>query len=203
MKQFNAILRLRRDNDYNYKKVENTFIPAKGEICLIDTAQGQLKAVCGDGITTFGKLEYFNQLIFKGYYVGGLFFKDKELTEMHKAFTDVIYIDLNTNKLYYFNGEEFCQIGGSDIKTATASEAGIMKLYASAGYNEDGTMTQKAITEEIEDTEKEIKDKIDAADKILEAKIQNLIEVDNQIKNQLDEKVETTVDLNEELLIFG
>ena len=78
-----------------------------------------------------------------------------------------------------------------------------MKLYTSVGYNEDGTMTQKAITEEIEDTEKEIKDKIDAADKILEAKIQNLIEADNQIKNQLDEKIETTVDLNEELLIFG
>lgn len=195
MKQFNAVLRLRRDNDYNYKKIENTFIPAKGEICLIDTAQGQLKAVCGDGITTFGKLEYFNQLIFKGYYAGGLFFKDKELTEMFKAFTDVIYIDLNTNKLYYFNGEEFCQIGGSEIKTATASEAGIMKLYTSVGYNEDGTMTQKAITEEI--------DEMEAADKILEAKIQNLIEVDTQIKNQLDEKVDATVDLNEELLIFG
>ena len=195
MKQFNAVLRLRRDNDYNYKKIENTFIPAKGEICLIDTAQGQLKAVCGDGITTFGKLEYFNQLIFKGYYAGGLFFKDKELTEMFKAFTDVIYIDLNTNKLYYFNGEEFCQISGSEIKTATASEAGIMKLYTSVGYNEDGTMTQKAITEEI--------DEMEAADKILEAKIQNLIEVDTQIKNQLDEKVDATVDLNEELLIFG
>ena len=100
MKQFNAVLRLRRDNDYNYKKVENTFIPARGEICLVDTAQGQLKAVCGDGISTFGKLEYLNQLIIKGYYAGGLFFKDKELTEMCKAFIDVIYIDLNTNKIY-------------------------------------------------------------------------------------------------------
>ena len=195
MKQFNAVLRLRRDNDYNYKKVANTFIPANGEICLVDTAQGQLKAVCGDGRTTFGNLDYLNQLIFKGYYEGGLFFKDKELTEIHKAFTDVIYIDLNTNKLYYFNGEEFCQINRQDLKPASATEAGIMKLYSSTGYNEDGTMTQKAITEEI--------DAMEAVDKLLEEKIKNLIEVDKQIKNDLDDKVETTVDLNEELLIFG
>lgn len=195
MKQFNAVLRLRRDNDYNYKKVANTFIPANGEICLVDTAQGQLKAVCGDGRTTFGNLDYLNQLIFKGYYEGGLFFKDKELTEMHKAFTDVIYIDLNTNKLFYFNGEEFCQINRQDLKPASATEAGIMKLYSSTGYNEDGTMTQKAITEEI--------DAMEAVDRLLEEKIKNLIEVDKQIKDELNDKIETTVDLNEELLIFG
>ena len=30
----NAILRLRRDNHYNYAKIKDTFIPANGEICL-------------------------------------------------------------------------------------------------------------------------------------------------------------------------
>ena len=33
------------------------------------------------------------------------------------------------------------------IKQATASVAGVMKLYASTGSNTDGTMTQKAITD--------------------------------------------------------
>jgi hypothetical protein len=50
----NAILRLRRDNDYNYAKIKDTFIPADGEICLVDTARNGLRAVCGDGVSTFG-----------------------------------------------------------------------------------------------------------------------------------------------------
>ena len=33
----NAVLRLRRDNDYNYAKIANSFVPANGEICLVDT----------------------------------------------------------------------------------------------------------------------------------------------------------------------
>ena len=41
---FNGILRLRRDNDYNYARIENTFIPANGEVCLVDTANMGLRA---------------------------------------------------------------------------------------------------------------------------------------------------------------
>lgn len=50
----NAVLRLRRDNDFNYAKIKDTFIPANGEICLVDTARNGLCAVCGDGVTPFG-----------------------------------------------------------------------------------------------------------------------------------------------------
>jgi hypothetical protein len=54
MKKFNAVLQLRRDNDYNYAKIAESFIPAKGEICLVDTARSGLRVVCGDGATPFG-----------------------------------------------------------------------------------------------------------------------------------------------------
>ena len=64
----NAILRLRRDNEFNYDKIKNSFVPADGEICLIDTARNGLRAVCGDGKTTFAELDYLNELIQKGYY---------------------------------------------------------------------------------------------------------------------------------------
>ena len=57
----NAVLRLRRDNDYNYAKIKDTFIPANGEICLVDTARNGLRAVCGDGVSTFGQLEYIGE----------------------------------------------------------------------------------------------------------------------------------------------
>ena len=41
-KLFNTIIRLRRDNDYNYAKIKDTFVPAKGEPCLVDTAKKAL-----------------------------------------------------------------------------------------------------------------------------------------------------------------
>ena len=55
---FNGIIRLRRDNDYNYEKIKDIFIPAKGEVCLVDTALRGLRAKVGDGVTKFGELEY-------------------------------------------------------------------------------------------------------------------------------------------------
>ena len=59
----NAVLRLRRDNDYNYEKIKSSFIPANGEICLVDTSRNGLCAVCGDGITPFGQLKFINEIV--------------------------------------------------------------------------------------------------------------------------------------------
>lgn len=39
------------------------------------------------------------------------------------------------------------------IPNATEEREGIMKLYKGSGQNEDGTMTQKAITDGIDDIE--------------------------------------------------
>jgi hypothetical protein len=89
----NAILRLRRDNDFNYEKIKSSFIPANGEICLIDTARNGLRAVCGDGKTVFADLPYFNETIQKGYYKDGAFYKDYALTEIIEGSETKIYID--------------------------------------------------------------------------------------------------------------
>ena len=145
----NAILRLRRDNEFNYEKIKNTFIPADGEICLVDTVRNGLRAVCGDGKTVFGELEYLNELIQKGYYNNGVFYKDAEMTQQLKAMAIRIYIDLKTNEMYHFNGETFIEIGAK-VPTATAELPGILKLYTTIGYNEDGTMSQKAIADELD-----------------------------------------------------
>lgn len=145
----NAILRLRRDNEFNYEKIKDSFVPADGEICLVDTARNGLRAVCGDGKTVFGELEYLNELIQKGYYNNGVFYKDAEMTQQLKAMTIRIYIDLKTNEMYHFNGETFIEIGAK-VPTATAELPGILKLYTTIGYNEDGTMTQKAIADELD-----------------------------------------------------
>ena len=167
----NTVIRLRRDNDYNYAKIKDRFVPAKGEICLVDTATKGLQAVCGDGISTFGKLEYMFELLVQGYYNNGKFYREPELLDDIPGYVNKIYIDITPKQggIYYFDGINFCRIGGNGekIPNATAEIPGIMKLYNTVGQNEDGTMTQKAITDE------------------------------------LDDKVEASVNIEEELLIFS
>ena len=151
----NSIIRLRRDNDYNYAKIKDKFIPADGELCLVDTARDGLRIVCGDGKTPFGKLEYAFETLVSGYYNNGKFFREPELLDDIPGQINKIYIDKTSgqNNLYYFDGIYFCQIGGTSgtVPNATANTPGIMKLYDSIGSNIDGTMTQKAITEELDD----------------------------------------------------
>lgn len=144
----NAVLRLRRDNDYNYAKIKDSFIPANGEICLVDTAREGLRAVCGDGINTFGQLEFLNDFIQKGYYNEGNFYSDTTYTKELDSFTTRLYIDLNTSQLYYFNGDIYKELN-KNLELASEEFAGVMKLYSTTGDNEDGTMTQRAITKEL------------------------------------------------------
>ena len=63
MSNNNGVVVLRRDNDYNYKKVENTLIPAYGEVCLVDVAGYGLRAKVGDGVSTFAQLSYTDETI--------------------------------------------------------------------------------------------------------------------------------------------
>lgn len=143
-----TIIRLRRDNDYNYEKIKNTFIPANGEICLVDTARNGLRAVCGDGTTPFGQLGFIGDLIQKGYYRDNNFFSDNLYLNELPKYENVVYIDYNTNSIYHFYDGQFALIS-EKIPNATAEIAGIMKLYNNEGQNVDGTMTQKAITDKL------------------------------------------------------
>lgn len=146
-KRVEAIFKLRRDNDYNYEKVKDTFIPAKGEVCLVDTARLGLCVKVGDGVSTYGSLEYVNTIFQMVTFVEGkAFVNDKEIAPSGNK----IYIDANnTNDLYYYNGVEFVLIGPGSLPAASTETAGIMKLYSTTGENVDGTMTQKAITDEL------------------------------------------------------
>lgn len=172
----NAILRLRRDNDYNYAKIKDTFIPANGEICLVDTARYGLRAVCGDGVSTFTQLEYIGESFQQAYWdnVNKSFYHDKHLTrEITDKRENILYLDIDTSQIYYYTGNEFKQI---ELGLPTASETvlGVLKLYNETGDNIDGTMTQRAITKELGD-----------------------------INEELDTKVEVSLKEDEELVIFS
>ena len=153
----NAVIACRRDNDYNYAKVATTFIPKSGEICLVDTSRQGLCAIVGDGSATYGDLlanGYVNDIFIKGFYLNGTFYNVKEnptdVNILDKN-ANKIYIDLNNkNNIYYYDGENFVLIGIGNLPTASADTAGVVKMYNVTGSNEDGTMTQKSITEELE-----------------------------------------------------
>lgn len=149
----NAIIRLRRDNEINYLKIKDRFIPADGEICLVDTIANGLRVVCGDGKTTFGELQYLDDFIIKGYFFENNFYEDIEHTIKYPAQVNKIYIcKASGYSLYIYDDKNYHKISGegiSSLPTANAQTAGVLKLYSTIGFNEDGTMTQKAITEEL------------------------------------------------------
>ncbi len=151
-----SVVALRRDNDYNYKKIENTFIPVNGEVCLVDVAGYGLRTKVGDGISTFAQLPYtdetilqnINSLIVRGYFYKEKFYADNNHTELIDGVIGRIYIDAISSKLYTYNGINYETQAGS-LPNATAETAGAVKLYDQIGQNIDGTMTQRAITNEL------------------------------------------------------
>lgn len=153
MNILNAVIQLRRDNDYNFKKVENSFIPANGEVVLVDTAKDGLRAKVGDGYSTFAQLQYTDKdlrnTVIHGYFYQNNFYQDAMHSVLMNGMINKIYIDDATRKLYFFDGTQY-NIITSDFVTATADTPGVVKLYGTTGQNVDGTMTQKAITNELE-----------------------------------------------------
>ncbi len=153
MNILNAVIQLRRDNDYNFKKVENSFIPANGEVVLVDTAKDGLRAKVGNGYSTFAQLQYtdadLRNTVLHGYFYNNNFYQDTMHQVVMQGMINKIYIDDSARKLYYFDGEQYVSIQDS-LVTATAEIPGIVKLYGTTGQNVDGTMTQKAITDELD-----------------------------------------------------
>lgn len=140
-----VVITLRRDNDYNYEKVKDTFIPANGEPILVDTSSTGLRLKIGNGISTYSQLGYADEFIINGYYYNEKFYSDSNHTELIYGQPNRLYIDLRNSFIYYYDNEKYNRTVNSPI--ASSSILGIMKLYQTIGFNTDGTMTQKAITE--------------------------------------------------------
>ena len=151
-KVIESIIRLRRDNDYNYEKIKNAFVPANGEVVLVDTAKDGLRAKVGNGYNTYAELQYVDEdirnAVQQGYYDNNIFYKDETKQTPFPMMVNKIYIDKLTRKIYYYNGEKYLP-AEAHLTTASSDVAGVMKLYNTTGQNTDGTMTQKSITDEL------------------------------------------------------
>lgn len=145
---------LRRHYDYEYEQVATSFIPLKGEVCFVDTTDDGLRVKVGNGVDPIGRVPYLDEdlalnILIKGYLYEGQFYSDSALTQVIVPSVNKIYINNSDNTVYVFNGNEYVAVSQT-IAAATASEAGVAKLYDSLGENEDGAITQKVITEELD-----------------------------------------------------
>ena len=147
MSVMKTIIKIRRNNLYNYEKYQDSFIPENGELCLVDTPRTGLRVKCGDGVSTFSELDYADTIVYQGYLIDGLFYTDQQKTQRIEENFNKIYFDLATAKLYIYN--DGYKPVSTDVPNATVDVAGVMKLYDTTGQNIDGTMTQRAITSEI------------------------------------------------------
>lgn len=149
MRQINAIIQLRRDNDYNFNKIKNSFIPANGEAVLVDTATTGLRIKIGDGITTYGNLPFADEdarkSVLLGYLFDGVFYQDFDKNIPLQANSNKLYIDRGASKAYFYDGVKYVNL--QDY--ASSDKAGIVKLYDDLGNNTDGAITQKKVTEEL------------------------------------------------------
>lgn len=149
---FNGIIRLRKDTEANFNQFASTLILADGEVALVETAKG-IRIKVGDGSTTFANLEYIdaqeiNNSIEHGYFLNGKFYTDSTYTVELIASVSKVYIDKNSDIVYTYNGSKYVSINDT-LPNATSEVAGIMKLYSNKGNEINGTMTQKAITENL------------------------------------------------------
>lgn len=162
-----ATIRLRRDNDYNYEAIKNTFIPANGEVVLVDTVKDGLRAKVGDGYSTYAELQFTDEdirnTVQQGYFENGQFYRDPAKQTPSQKMLNKIYIDKPTRRIYYYNGLEYVP-AEANLTTASSDMPGLMKLYNTIGQNVDGTMTQKSITDELN---QRIKTDVDAEEELL------------------------------------
>lgn len=150
-KTFNAVIKLRRDNDYNYELVKDTFIPLKGEVCVVDDARYGVRAKVGNGVSTYAQLTFADtytsdRVVEKGYLISGDFYFVNSASENNKIprVDNKLYLEISSGAVYYYDGTEYTSIGVS-FPSATSTTAGITKLYNELGTNTNGAITQGAV----------------------------------------------------------
>ena len=105
----NSTIQLRRDNEYNFEKVKNSFIPANGEVVLVDTAREGLRSKVGNGVSTYAQLQFtdtdIRNAVLHGYLINDNFYKTLQKDGLIPQMINKIYIDDSTRKIYFYDAE--------------------------------------------------------------------------------------------------
>ena len=88
----------------------------------------------------------YDDFILLGYFYNNKFYEDNSHTIELAQKENKLYIDIDTNKIYYFKSNVFKETTVS-LPNASSKKAGVSKIYAEPGTKEDGSITQKFFTE--------------------------------------------------------
>jgi hypothetical protein len=129
-KTLNSRIQLKHDTEANLRKAEN-FIPKMGEAILYDADDNYscVRIKIGNGVTLINDLPF--------------------AVDYNETIAD---IKIEGTVLSYTKGNgatNSYDIQDTTYAQATAEILGLVKLYGTTGQNTDGTMTQKAITDEL------------------------------------------------------
>ena len=157
-----VVIQLRKDTELNFAKVAHKFIPADGEVCLVETTDFGIKTKIGNGVDYIGDLPYAEdgQAAIMGYYNSqyDCFFKEQTETNIIPAAVNTLYIDIPSSEVYHRLPDHFEKI--ISVAKVDLNKAGLTKLYSGHGNNVDGAVTQKGFTNAID----EIKFKVSVED---------------------------------------
>lgn len=92
----------------------------------------------------------YEDIILLGYFYNNKFYEDNSYTTELAQKENKLYIDIDTNKIYYFKSNVFKETTVS-LPNASSENAGVLKIYAEPGIQEDGSITQKFFTESFND----------------------------------------------------
>ena len=126
-KVINTVIKLRKDKEVNYQKVENSFIPANGEVCLVDTEEYGLRVKVGNGVDNFKTLSYqdnSNNVVLNGYFLNNKFYTDSTYTKELEQGINHLYIDKNSKIRY----NHICHYNRR-LRTMSGPEGSSIKKY--------------------------------------------------------------------------
>jgi len=90
------------------------------------------------------------QIVNLGYFYENEFYTDQEHLHKYVPYSYKLYIEISTHVVYAYINNQYVAVGSMPGQ-ADETHAGIAKLYDAKGANTDGSMTQKSVTNYIND----------------------------------------------------
>ena len=151
-----AKIRLRKDHERAFKAKNPILLD--GEVAIVATDFSGYKIKIGDGVTPFNRLNYsnFGVVAFGKLINASAFALDQNGQHIVNPADYLLYLDIFTSKIYYFDTVEqiYKTCSGNEVPLATDLIPGIMKLHQEVkGDDTEGTVSQAAISEAFEKVE--------------------------------------------------
>lgn len=94
------------------------------------------------------KVQWENAIVVRGYLYNGEFYQDEDHRIKYVPYEYKIYVDITSSTIFIYNGENYIS-AIANVPFASDTLPGILKLYQNTGLNTDGSISQKIVTDEL------------------------------------------------------